>query len=206
MTLATTRLSGRTASRRTLLAASSSAAGLWALSSLPGLGQTDTPLLDPTPSCASGYEATPSTSAGPCFTPDSPRRDDITDGRYPGQELVVGGYILDRTCNPISGELIEVWQADPDGDYDLQGFHLRGHQYSVDNGRWIIWTVTSAPYGPRARHIPLRVQRPGGAVLTTQMFFPDDPTQDRDRQFDARLLPLAFDAKMRQARMDIVLA
>ena len=190
-------------SRRSLLALSS---GFWALSALPGLSQTGAPLLDPTPSCAADHAATPATSAGPFFTPDSPRRDDITDGRYPDRELVVGGYVLDRACQPVGGALIEVWQADPDGAYDHDGFHLRGHQYSAQDGRWMIRTVKPGPYRPRARHIHLRVQRPGGTVLTTQMFFPDDPTQADDRQFDARLLPAAFDAERRQARMDIVLA
>ena len=191
-----------TMSRRTLLVASSGAAGLWALT--PRLAGAQS-LLSTTPSCTDTTEPTPRATQGPYFSPDSPERSNIREGRYDDQELMVGGYILDQSCRPIPGALIEIWQADPDGNYDTAGNHLRGHQITAADGRWIFSTVMPGPYRPRARHIHLKVQRRNGEVLTTQMFFPGDPTHAQDRQFDPRLVAAMVDAPYTQARMDIVL-
>ena len=43
-------------------------------------------------------------------------------------------------------------------------------------------------YPGRTRHYHLKVQRPGGDVLTTQLYFPGEPENDRDRIFDSALL------------------
>lgn len=60
-------------------------------------------------------------------------------------------------------------------------------------------------YPGRTRHYHLRAQREGGAVLTTQLYFPGEPGNARDRIFDPRLL-LAIDARARLGRYDLVLA
>ena len=38
------------------------------------------------------------------------------------------------------------------------------------------------------RHFHLKVQRPGAEVLTTQLYFPGEPYNERDRIFNAALL------------------
>lgn len=192
-------------SRRSLLAASG-AAGLWAFRALPSLGQNVLTLLPRTPACHGGVGTTPSATEGPHFRPNSPERTDIAEGRYPGHDLLVGGHILDRACRPISGALTEIWQAGPDGEYGLNGFHLHGHHYTSEDGRWLLTTVEPAPYWPRARHIHLKVQRPGGAAQTTQMFLLGDPTQASDSQFDQRLVAPLFEGATKEARMDFVLS
>ncbi|MBR9822548.1 MAG: intradiol ring-cleavage dioxygenase [Rhodobacteraceae bacterium] len=190
-------------SRRTLLGVSAGAAGAWALwRPLPGGAQT---ALEPTPACGSDHAPTPSSNEGPFFSPDSPERADITEGRFAGQDLLVGGYVLDTACRPVAGALVEIWQADPGGDYDNRGNLLRGHQYSDAAGRWLFTSVLPGPYGRRARHVHLKVQRPGGEVLTTQMFFPGDPAQAGDSQFNPRLLAELSSDQPHSARMDIVL-
>jgi len=71
---------------------------------------------------------------------------------------------------------------------DHQGFRLRGHQFADEQGRWWFNTVMPALYSGRTRHFHFRVQRAGGAVLTTQLFFPDEPGNARDWLFDETLL------------------
>ena len=163
--------------------------------------------LDPTPSCADEGEATPAATRGPYFRPGSPERADVTGGRAEGTPLLVGGRVLGRDCRPVARALVDLWQADDSGRYDTSGNHLRGHQYTDEGGRWAFATIVPAPYTFRSMHIHVRVQRPGGAVLTTQLFFPGDPGHDRDPQFDPRLvLTLSRESGTRRGRFDFVLA
>jgi protocatechuate 3,4-dioxygenase beta subunit len=170
-------------------------------------GAPEGPRLDLTPSCPDSERATPSAAEGPFFSPNSPARTDVTDGRYADSPFVLGGLVLGQDCRPIPNALVELWQADPSGRYDTEHYHLRGHQYTDAGGTWLFRTVRPAPYGRRVRHIHLKAQREGAAVLTTQVFFPDDPERANDRQYDPRLL-MAIDARSRPeaGRFDIVLA
>jgi len=43
-------------------------------------------------------------------------------------------------------------------------------------------------YPGRTRHIHVKVQAPGQRVLTTQLFFPNEARNQRDRIFDPALL------------------
>jgi protocatechuate 3,4-dioxygenase beta subunit len=43
-------------------------------------------------------------------------------------------------------------------------------------------------YPGRTRHIHVRVQAPDQPILTTQLYFPDEPTNQLDGIFDAQLL------------------
>ncbi|AUG53861.1 hypothetical protein [Thalassospira marina] len=146
------------------------------------------PLLDATPACHADGPITLSTSEGPYFSPASPQRSDIREGKNNGVALLVGGYVLNRDCTPVSQAQIEIWQADDRGKYDNDGYYLRGHQITGDDGKWAFLTIIPAAYPGRCQHIHFKVQRPGGAVLTSQVFFPNDPLHGRDYQFDGRLL------------------
>ena len=43
-------------------------------------------------------------------------------------------------------------------------------------------------YTGRTRHIHVKVQAPDGPVLTTQLYFPGEPANDRDGIFSPELL------------------
>ncbi|GGF84389.1 hypothetical protein GCM10007301_50460 [Azorhizobium oxalatiphilum] len=122
-----------------------------------------------------------------------------------GERITVAGYVLDTRCRPVPRSLVEIWQADENGEYDRQGFRLRGHQFADEQGRWWFNTVVPALYPGRTRHFHFRVQRPGGDVLTTQLFFPGEPGNARDRIFDETLLMAVGPADDGQfARFDFV--
>jgi protocatechuate 3,4-dioxygenase beta subunit len=148
--------------------------------------------LPPTPMCLDDGEATPASSEGPFYVPDSPLRSDLTGEIAGGQILIIGGLVLDTACQPVPDAVVSLWQADADGRYDNTGFRLRGHQFSGADGHWSFRTIVPALYPGRTRHIHFKVQRRDGPVLTTELFFPDEPGNANDRQFDPRLL-LAMD-------------
>ncbi|APO72946.1 intradiol ring-cleavage dioxygenase protein [Rhizobium etli 8C-3] len=192
-----------TSSRRALLS------GFLAMPLVPLAGATafgqEAPLLPLTRACADGDEPTPAREAGPFFKPNSPLKQDLYLEAPRGERITVAGYVLDDRCRPIPRSLVEIWQADENGEYDRQGFRLRGHQFADEQGRWWFNSVVPALYPGRTRHFHFRVQRPGGDVLTTQLFFPGEPGNVRDRIFDETLLMTISPAGDGQfARFDFV--
>lgn len=65
---------------------------------------------------------------------------------------------------------------------------MRGHQFSDELGRWWFETIVPGLYPGRTRHFHVKVQRPDGPVLTTQLYFPDEAGNAGDGIFDASLL------------------
>ena len=144
--------------------------------------------LAPTPACDDGDDPTPSQTEGPYFTPDSPERASLLEAGMGGQRLVVAGTVLTTDCRPVQRALLDFWQADDAGEYDNQGYRLRGHQFSDAKGGWRLETVVPGLYSGRTRHIHVKVQAPDGPVLTTQLYFPGEPDNDRDGIFQPELL------------------
>jgi protocatechuate 3,4-dioxygenase beta subunit len=72
--------------------------------------------------------------------------------------------------------------------YDNVGYKLRGHQFAGDTGGYFLETIVPGLYPGRTRHIHVKVQAPGRPVLTTQLYFPDEPANARDRLFRPELL------------------
>jgi protocatechuate 3,4-dioxygenase beta subunit len=144
--------------------------------------------LPPTPACDDGDHPTPAETEGPYFTPGSPERASLLEPGMPGTRLVVAGTVLATDCRPVGRALLDFWQADDAGQYDNEGFRLRGHQFSDAKGRWRLATVVPGLYPGRTRHIHVKVQAPDGPVLTTQLYFPGEPRNAADGLYQAALL------------------
>ncbi len=84
---------------------------------------------------------------------------------------------------PIGGTLLDFWQVGDAGVYDDDGFRLRGHQFADAKGLWRLETVLPAVYPGRTRHVHVKVQPPGGAVLTTMLYFPGERRNHLDKYF-----------------------
>lgn len=163
--------------------------------------------LTPTPSCVDKGTPTPPQTAGPFFKPQSPRRTSLVEPGMAGTRLVVAGSVLATDCRPIPGALVDVWQADDRGDYDNAGFRLRGHQFADEQGRYRIETIVPGAYAGRTRHLHVRVQAPNQPVLTTQLYFPDEPGNQRDGIFRPELVMAVRDGQNpKTAAFDFVLA
>ncbi|MFL6223867.1 MAG: hypothetical protein ACJ75K_13845 [Actinomycetes bacterium] len=144
--------------------------------------------LAPTPACDDGDEPTLAQTEGPYFTPNSPERASLLEAGMGGQRLVLAGTVLATDCRPLQRALLDFWQADDAGQYDNQGYRLRGHQFADARGRYALRTIVPGLYPGRTRHIPVKVQRPHGPVLTTQLYFPGEPRNRTDGIFDRSLL------------------
>jgi protocatechuate 3,4-dioxygenase beta subunit len=105
-----------------------------------------------------------------------------------GTRIVVTGSVLSTDCRPIPGALLDFWQADDRGEYDNAGFRLRAHQFTDEQGRYRLETIVPGPYPGRTRHIHVRVQAPNHPVLTTQLYFPDEPGNRGDGLFRPELI------------------
>jgi protocatechuate 3,4-dioxygenase beta subunit len=62
-------------------------------------------------------------------------------GSTPGVRLTVSGYVLGRACKPVPGVLLDFWQADTNGAYDMSGFAFRGHQFTDQSGSFSLTTI-----------------------------------------------------------------
>ncbi|MFD0370592.1 carbohydrate-binding protein [Streptomyces sp. NPDC127114] len=160
-----------------------------------------------TPACDDGDDPTPPQTEGPYFKPNSPRRTSLLEPGLPGVRLEVSGYVFGRACRPVSGALLDFWQADTNGAYDNTGFRFRGHQFTGTDGSFRLSTIVPGLYPGRTRHLHVKVQAPGRPVLTTQLYFPGEPRNNTDPIFDARLLMSVRDAGGggKEAAFDFVL-
>ncbi|MEU7636330.1 MULTISPECIES: protocatechuate 3,4-dioxygenase subunit beta [unclassified Streptomyces] len=136
--------------------------------------------------------------SGPTFG-----RTDVTDldhdltrqhtGEPLGERITVTGRVLDRTGRPVTGQLVEIWQANAAGRYAHQrdqhpapldpNFTGTGRCLTDDQGRYRFTTVKPGAY-PWGNHT--NAWRPAhihfslfGTAFTqrlvTQLYFPGDP-------------------------------
>lgn len=136
--------------------------------------------LPPTPSCGDDDDPTPAQTEGPFYTPNSPLRTSLLEEGIVGARMLLTGYVLDTACRPLARALVDFWHADANGNYDNVGYRLRGHQFTDDQGRYTLETIVPGLYPGRTRHFHVKVQAPNQPILTTQLYFPDEPTNARD--------------------------
>ena len=169
----------------------------------PSWGQAG---LAPTPACHDGDAPTLRQTEGPFFKPRSPERAELIEPGMKGRPIELTGFVLDPSCKPMAHALLDLWQADDAGDYDNTGFRLRGHQFTDAQGHYRFRTIVPAVYPGRTRHFHLKVQPATGRLLTTQLYFPDEPANRRDGLFRKELLMrLAQAGQAVDARFDFVL-
>jgi protocatechuate 3,4-dioxygenase beta subunit len=159
-----------------------------------------------TPQCHDGEEATVRQTEGPYFKPSSPQRADLVEPNTKGQLVEINGQVVTRSCRPVARALLDLWHADERGVYDNAGFHYRGHVFTDGEGRYRFRTIMPALYPGRTRHYHIKVQAPEWPVLTTQLYFPDEPTNRRDSLFRRELVMRIAEAPDGlAARFDFVL-
>jgi protocatechuate 3,4-dioxygenase beta subunit len=164
--------------------------------------------LQATPFCDDGDDPTPELTEGPYFSSGSPRRRSLLVRGMRGTRLTITGYVLTTACKPIRRAKLDFWQADASGVYDNEGYRLRGHQFTDSAGRYRLDTIVPGIYTGRTKHIHVKAQRPGGEVLTTQLFFPGVSANAGDRLYERELLLRRWRrvGARRTGRFDFVLA
>ncbi len=131
----------------------------------------------------------PESTAGPFPLDDQLDRADITEGRA-GHPLRLGLRVLDASCAPVGGAVVEVWHTDATGDYsafadggggkdEADGTTFcRGTRTADADGIAEFQTIYPGWYPGRAVHIHLRVRVEGDLARTGQLYFEDDYTDD----------------------------
>ena len=156
--------------------------------------------------------ASESTVLGPFHVADAPElpmgSNICKDGK--GEPMVVEGTIRDTEANPIEGAVLDVWQTNDDGFYDVQQkgiqpeFNLRGVFRTGADGRYWFRGVKPRFYpipddGPvgqmlaalgrhpnRPAHLHYILKAEGFEDLITHIFDPDDPYIHSDAVFGVK--------------------
>ena len=162
--------------------------------------------LSPPLACTPG---TRGQTAGPFYTPGTPRRANLREPDTTGEPLVFEGLVLTPDCWPVGGAVVDIWHCDEHGRYDNDGFRYRGHQFTDAAGAFRFETIRPTRYRGRTAHIHVRVQGEASRLLTTQVYFSDLETSNaRDFIFRDELvmrLERASGGEWR-GRFDFVLA
>ena len=190
--------------RRRVLLNTGVLAGGWELSCMEAVLAQE---LAPTPSCRDGDEPTVRQTEGPFFKPRSPERSDLREPGGIGHRFELSGFVLTRSCHPLRGAVVDLWHADENGEYDNVGFRYRGHVITGPEGAFRFRTIVPALYPGRTRHYHVKVQAPGSHLLTTQLYFPNEPANLRDGLFQRELLMRVADrSDALDGRFDFVLS
>ena len=119
-------------------------------------------------------DVTPEDIEGPFYKAGAPLRASLAEPKSKAEKLVLSGVVRDTDCRPLAGVTLDFWHADAEGNYDNAGNRYRGVVRTDVQGRYALETNLPPPYSGRPRHIHVKLQRPGGKVLTTQLYFPGE--------------------------------
>lgn len=146
-----------------------------------------TPIIKDPP--RSGCTLTPGVEEGPYYKKNSPQRNNLFEEGIPGMRLTLTGQVTDTGCRPIDNAWLDFWQANGKGEYDNQGYTLRGHQFADEAGKYKLETVLPGAYPGRTPHIHVKVRaNDGSPILTTQLFIPGLASNKTDFLYNEALL------------------
>ncbi|MDO9361190.1 MAG: intradiol ring-cleavage dioxygenase [Polaromonas sp.] len=154
---------------------------------------------------------TEATVFGPFHVEGAPHYEhgeDVANGAA-GEPCVVRGRVLGPKGEPVAGAVVEVWQADAEGNYDVQYADIEKHQARgvIDagpDGRFNFRTIVAEAYpipvdGPvgdmlratkrhpwRPAHLHFMITAPGYEKLVTHVFRSGDRYLDSDAVFGVR--------------------
>jgi hydroxyquinol 1,2-dioxygenase len=155
--------------------------------------------------------ATENTVLGPFYVHGAPEirnGDDMAAG-WKGEPTYVSGRVLSTDGKPVAGAVLDLWQSNSDGMYDVQladtgGKQLRARLRVDAEGRFRFRTIKPTAYpvptdGPvglvlnrmgrdsmRPAHLHFIVSAPGYETVVTHLFVAGDPYLDSDVVFGVK--------------------
>lgn len=155
--------------------------------------------------------ATETNLEGPLYVAGAPDRNygDVLGVDPEGETLFLSGRILSSDGKPVANALIDVWQPNSKGFYDLQDpeqppMNFRGKYRTDDQGRYLIETVVPLGYnvpssGPsgdvlrllgrhtwRPAHIHFKLSADGCVPITTMLYVEGAAFVDSDTTFSVK--------------------
>jgi protocatechuate 3,4-dioxygenase beta subunit len=149
----------------------------------PSATQATTAAIDCTAPAAALVELT----EGPYYKANPPQNGNLRTAGVAGTPLMLTGYVVSTSCQPIAGAKLDFWQADGNGNYDNSGYTLRGWQLTDANGAYRLETVIPGLYPGRTEHIHFKVTV-NGKTYTSQLFFPGVSQNAGDSIYSAQML------------------
>jgi hydroxyquinol 1,2-dioxygenase len=154
---------------------------------------------------------TETTVLGPFFVHGAPEinnGDDMAEG-WKGEPTCVSGQVLSTEGKPIAGALLDLWQSNSEGSYDVQladagGKQLRAKLRADAEGRFRFRTILPTSYpvptdGPvglvlnrmgrhpmRPAHLHFMVSATGYETVVTHLFVKGDPYLESDVVFGVK--------------------
>jgi hydroxyquinol 1,2-dioxygenase len=158
-----------------------------------------------------GGGTTETTVLGPFYVDNAPAAElgaDISGG-LDGEPLFVEGIVRSETGAVLPNAVVDVWQSDDEGHYDLQFsdpnlFFLRGRLRTDSQGRFWFWSImprsypipTDGPVGAllaaagrhpfRPAHLHFMIAAPDHNKLITHIFVKGDDYLDSDVVFGVK--------------------
>jgi hydroxyquinol 1,2-dioxygenase len=154
---------------------------------------------------------TETTVLGPFFVHGAPEIENGGDmaAGWNGDPTYVSGRILSTEGKPLAGALLDLWQSNSEGSYDVQladtgGKQLRAKLRTDADGRFRLRTILPTSYpvptdGPmglvlermgrhpmRPAHLHFMVSAPGYETVVTHLFVKGDPYLDSDVVFGVK--------------------
>ena len=154
---------------------------------------------------------TETTVLGPFFVHGAPEIENGGDmaAGWMGEPTYVSGRVLSTDGKPIAGALLDLWQSNSEGSYDVQladtgGKQLRAKLRADSDGRFRLRTILPTSYpvptdGPmglvlermgrhpmRPAHLHFMVSAPGYETVVTHLFVKGDPYLESDAVFGVK--------------------
>jgi len=139
---------------------------------------------------------TPPNEIGPFYKKGAPKTAMLRSPGDPGMPLMVRGQVFNTRGDSLPNAVIEVWQADHLGHYDLDGYRYRA-QLPVDAaGAYQFDSVLPGHYPDRVcQRIHYLVLAPGYKPLITQLYFATDPVFEGDPDHNFGRDPLLHNSR-----------
>lgn len=118
---------------------------------------------------------------GPYYVAGAPTRDDLDLYGDEGDLIEVSGRVYEPGCSqPLSDAIVEVWHANPGGEYDFSDqMRYRAAVAVGPDGVYRFVSLLPGRYlngkAYRPRHIHVKVMVGGVERLTTQLYVAGDP-------------------------------
>ena len=169
--------------------------------------QTSTLQQSPQQQQSSFCKLTESDMLGPFYKEGAPFKQRLGEG-VEGERLIITGKVMDMGCQPLKDAILDVWQANSTGEYDNEGFTLRGKVKTNNDGTYLIDTIVPREYATgditRPGHIHLKVGAPNQPTLTTQLYFEGEPYLS-DLEDKSLVMKLTEENGTKKANFDFVI-